>query len=405
MKTQTTKWLRYLLPWLFLLPIPAHASFIESTIGTAVVNDATASYYNPAALVLLKNPQIIPQETDARFNTKFTGNTTAASTGITESGTASSTTDYNSPSLYLGMPTTDKVMIGLAIVSDAAYRNAEDNSILRYVQPGNNIQDYDVVPALAIKINNLLSLGAGINFSYANFDSNPINGFPGSNIADSQNHNQSNGSGVGGNAGFLLRPTPRTLIGFNYRSKTTYSLSGSSIYNGAIHVVSNNYHYQLGTPARAVLSISHFVTKQLGFITTIQRIQFSTLTNTHVYGIASALGTTPVILNGSIPYYLHNAWIVTLGTQYRITPKWIVRVAGSYNQSPGNPHYQVTNGDSIILGGSMGYQLNKTFTIDGSYAHAFIKNEPINIAGSKLSINGTNTSSRDAVSLRLTINM
>jgi long-chain fatty acid transport protein len=48
-----------------------------------------------------------------------------------------------------------------------------------------------------------------------------------------------------------------------------------------------------------------------------------------------------------------------LGSHYRITPKWVIRVAGTYNQSPGNSNYQIANGDSIILGASMGYEIYK----------------------------------------------
>ena len=56
MKAIKLKIIIFTLLW---LPASAYASFIESTIGTAVINDATATYYNPAALTLLKNPQII----------------------------------------------------------------------------------------------------------------------------------------------------------------------------------------------------------------------------------------------------------------------------------------------------------------------------------------------------------
>lgn len=395
----------FLFPWLTLLPLAVHASFIESTIGTAVVNDATASYYNPAALVLIKNLQIIPQGTIAYFHTRFTGQSTVLSTGVTETGSSSSNTRYYSPSFYLGIPATDRVIVGLAIVTNSANRSSDENSILRYVQSSNNIQDYDVVPALAVKINEFFSVGAGINFSYADFNLRPINGFPGSNIADSQSNNQCDGTGVGGNAGFLLNPGPTTVVGFNYRSRTTYRLSGKSVFEGNPQVVSNNYHFKLGTPARSIFSVNHFVTSKLGFITTIQRIQWSSLTNVHVYGIANVSGTTPVILNGSVPYYLRDTWLFTLGSHYRITPKWILRVAGSYNQSPGNPHYQIANGDSIILGASMGYEINKTITIDGSYAHALMKDENINITGSRFLIQGVNEGSRDAVSLKLTFNV
>ena len=125
-------------------------------MGTAVVNDATASYFNPAALIQLKNIQIIPLGSIARFDTNFSGNTTSVANNITESGTASSVSYYKSPSLYFGMPITNKITIGLAAVTNLVNRDPEANSILRYVQSSNSIQDYDVVASFGIKINDYL---------------------------------------------------------------------------------------------------------------------------------------------------------------------------------------------------------------------------------------------------------
>jgi long-chain fatty acid transport protein len=392
-----------LFSWMF--SITTYASFIESTLGTAVVNDATASYYNPAALVLLKNRQAILQGTFANFRSNFTGQFTPTMTGMTESGSSNSNGKNNSPSIYFGIPASDKIIFGFAVVTNSATRGADENSILRYVQASNNIQDCDVVPALAIKINDKFAIGAGINFSYANFDSHPIIGFSGLNAIDTQSHNQSDGTGIGGNAGFLLRANPSTVIGFNYRSRTTYRLSGQSIYEGNPHLVSNSYHYISWVPARTVLSINHSVLPTLGFISTIQRIQWSALTNLHVYGVVNVNGTTPVILNGTVPQYLRDTWSLTLGSHLRVMPKWILRIAGSYNQSPGNPHYQLSNGDAVILGASSAYELNKMFTFDGSYAHGFVKDENININNSRYATNGVNKGWRDSISLKLTVNI
>lgn len=70
-----------------------------------------------------------------------------------------------------------------------------------------------------------------------------------------------------------------------------------------------------------------------------------------------------------------------------------------------NPQYQITNGDSIIVGTSLGYKINKTITIDGGYAHAFNKDEDININGNALIIDGVNGGERNAVILKLTCNL
>lgn len=395
---------RNLLVFSLLLSSASYASFIESTIGTAVVNDATASYYNPAALVQLKNSQIIPQFTFASLRTKFSGQSTTLLTGVTESGTSNSNTQYYSPSLYMGMPVTNKITIGLAIVTNEANRNPESTSVLRYVQGKNNIQDYDVVPSFGIRINDIFSIGAGVNFSYAKFHLEPVTGIPGTNIADSTTDNTCDGSGVGANAGFLVAPTRATVIGFNYRSATTYNLSGKSVFEGPPQVVSNGYHYKMWTPAHSVVSINHFLTPTFGLIGTLQRIQWSRLTNNHIYGIATLVGGAPVIVDGVVPLYLRDTWVLTLGTHHRLSPHTIIRVAGTFSQSPGNPHYQVVTGDSFILGASIGYAVTKAISIDASYAHGFMQNQNINIASARNLINGVNSSSRDSVSLKLTFN-
>ena len=51
---------------LLFLCWPLHASFIEQTLGTAVVMDATAVYFNPAALAAIPKTQLITQGTLAR---------------------------------------------------------------------------------------------------------------------------------------------------------------------------------------------------------------------------------------------------------------------------------------------------------------------------------------------------
>lgn len=395
----------FIFPWLYLFPLTLHASFIESTIGTAVVNDATAAYYNPAALTLLSNSQMIALGSVASSYSDFTGQSIQSKTGFIQSGSSSAQTHYYLPSLYIGVPTKGRVTAGLAIISNSFNKNSDENSILRYVQSSNSIHDMDLVPAIGIKLNEFFSLGVSVNFSYANFLLQPIVGFPSLNIPDSQSRNQCDGNALGGDVGFLLKPAQTTLIGFNYRSAMTYRLSGTSVFEGNSVVISNDYHFKFWTPARSVLSINHFVTPKLGFIGTIQRIQWSIFKEVNIYGIATQIGSQSIILNADVPYHLHDAWLVTLGSHYRMTPKWVIRVAGSYNQSPGNSNYQISEGDSTIIGASTGYEIYKNIMIDGSYAHAFIQNEDIQITTGRNMINGINKGSRDAFSLKLTFNI
>ncbi|STX44820.1 long-chain fatty acid transporter [Legionella donaldsonii] len=399
----TIKIQNFVFLWL-LFPLTLHASFIESTLGTAVVNDATAAYYNPAALTLLSKFQLIALGSVASFHTHFTGQSIQSATGFTQFGHSAAKTNYYLPSFYAGLPTKNKVTFGVAVLSNSFNRNIEEHSILRYAQSGNSIQDIDVVPALGLKLNEFFSVGIGVSLSHVNFILKPISGFPSLNIPDAQNHNEASSYGLGGDIGFLLKPNKATLIGFNYRSSVTYRFSGRSVLAGNPDIVSNDYSFTFWTPARGVLSINHFVTPSLGFIGTVQRIQWSLFNEIDIHGIAARLGSEPIILNAKVPYHFRDTWLFTIGSHYRITPKWVIRVAANYNQTPGNSHYQITTGNGIIAGASMGYDLSKMITIDGSFAHAFIQNQTINIITGRNFIHGENKASRNAFSLKLTFN-
>jgi long-chain fatty acid transport protein len=391
----------FLLLSLLLFPLILRASFIESTMGAAVVNDATATYYNPAALVLLKQPQIISLNTAGRVRSEFTGQTTQLRTGFIQSGSPTTQTDYYLPSFYLGVPLKNKFTIGLAVIANSFNKDIDGNSILRYEQSDNSVRNVDFVPAIAYKFNDIFSLGAGMNLSYADFLLKPTIGFPSLNIPDSESRNECDGTGVGWDVGALLKPTKSTLIGLNYRSAVTYRLSGKSVFESDPEIVSDNYGFTFWTPARIVLSANQFITKNLAVIGTVQRIQWSIFDEIKIHDIATPLG----ILDANAPYHLHDSWLFTLGGQYRITPKWIIRVASSYNQSPANTNFQISNGDSIILGASMGYEIFKNVIIDGSYAHAFIQNQNIHIATNTAAINGVTNGLVDVVSLKLTIKL
>lgn len=397
---------RYIFLFLLLPPVISKGSFIEATMGTAVVNDATATVYNPAALTLLENNQLVLLGSEAESKNKFTGTIIQNPTDFSQVGTSYSHTNYFLPSGYVGIPLSDRIFLGEAVVANNFGRDVDQNSVLRYVMSDNNIQNIDLIPAIGIKLTQFLSIGAGINFSQADFLFTPLSGFPTINVPDTQSHNEATANAVGGDFGILLLPSKATQIGFNYRSAITYHFHGTSSLESNPPITSNQFLFDYWTPARYVLSINQFLSHALGVIGTVQWIQWDIFNTVNAQGIAAQVGPNPVILpNASVPFHFHNGGIYTLGSYYRFSPQWIFRTAASYMQSPGNPNYQITSGDSIVLGASLGYKVNKLLSIDSSYAHAFTQNQSINIQNQINTIEGINQSSRDSVSVKLTFNI
>jgi long-chain fatty acid transport protein len=380
---------------------PLHASFIEQTLGAAVVKDATAVYFNPASLPVVPHAQVIFQDTLARFDSRFSGITQRLPLGGTESGTATTTSNFSLPSMYASIPMNNTFSGGLAIIVNDFNRELGEHSILRYVQARNRTNDMDLVPALGIKINDFFFIGGNLNFSHAQFIQEPVLDLTRLNIPESRSRNNSEGNGLGGDVGLLIKPGKKTALGFNYRSAITYHLQGTSALVNQPSAFSHNYHFKYWTPARSVLSISHFINEQLGFIGTAQYLQWDIFKKAYVYNFATPSGSK--YSEARINYNFHNSWLLTLGTIYNVSSKWIVRVAGTYNQSPSNGRYQISTGDSLVVGSSMGYQLTQHLTLDCSYGHAFFKKQNINIWTEQNSITGINQGTHNSVSLKITL--
>jgi long-subunit fatty acid transport protein len=225
------------------------------------------------------------------------------------------------------------------------------------------------------------------------------------NIPESSSLNDSKANSLGGDFGILIKPGKETALGVNYRSAVTYNLQGSSRTMGAQRISSNNYHFKYWTPARSVMTLSHFVNEKLGFLGTVQYLQWNIFKEVSVYNFATQAGSKAFIVpRALINYRFHNSWLLTLGTIYQASPKWVVRVAGTYNQSPSNGRFQIGPGDSLITGFSMGYRLMNYLTIDCGYAHAFYRKERVGILTSQNRITGINEGDHNAVSLKLTLN-
>lgn len=385
--------------------LPLHASFIEQTIGTAVVKDATAIYFNPAALTISPHKQFIFLSTLARAQFEFSGSAQKIPFGGSESGSTTTKSNFFLPSMYLSIPINERLVAGFAVVANDFNRELDNQPILHYILARNQTNNIDFIPALGIKINQFLSIGGNLNFTYAHLIQEPIAaGIPHLNIPESRSLNDSKANSLGGDFGVLIKLGKKTVLGFNYRSAVTYNLQGSSTITGSQRISSDNYHFKYWTPARSVLTLSHFINEKLGFIGTAQYLQWNIFKKVSVHNFATQAGSQVFIVpKARINYYFHNSWLLTLGTIYQVSPKWVVRVAGTYNQSPSNGRFQIGPGDSLITGFSMGYRLINHLTIDCGYGHAFFKKEPIDIQTSQNIITGINEGAHDAVSLKFTL--
>ena len=206
---------------------------------TAQADDPSAIYFNPAGLTQLKGQNIMVGVTYVRENGgEFTG-TTPLTGGATASETQKSLNFYI-PNLYYTRTTSDGyIAYGVGVFAPFGlgqeYEN-ENTSIFRNQVTKIDLQTIVVNPTIAFKINEMLSVGVGVDFMYgkAKLNGTPVQPSLGDNTAGGNNNlynmdMEADTTAWGYNFGVLLKPTSNIKMGFNYRSPFTLEFNDGDI--------------------------------------------------------------------------------------------------------------------------------------------------------------------------------
>ena len=235
--------LHFILLVLILLPLISNASFIEQSMGSAIVEDATAIYFNPSTLAFLKKKQFIALGTLGNTESLFSGQTMQLLTNSSFPGNAKTQSHFALPSVYYAMPLLDKWSFGLAVIANDIVKGIDSIARLGQSHSDNQIKTLDFVSALAYRLNNHVSVGGGLIRGYASYMIEPIAGFPNLEIPDFETHNKSSGDAWAGEIGVFIKPDKKMLIGLNHRSALTFNLSGESKVTGSPPHTSDGYNF------------------------------------------------------------------------------------------------------------------------------------------------------------------
>jgi long-chain fatty acid transport protein len=258
-----------------------------------------------------------------------------------------------------------------------------------YAVGSTNLTTYNAAPSIAYRINDWISVGAGVQIQYAkaNF------GFglptaPGPFPPGSQVTLQGRGWAYGATAGVTLTPSPWTTIGLGWRSALDQKIEGSLVSNVG-----------LTTPP--------FLPSTLGSVSTTlnlpdivslgirQRLDARwTLLGTVEWSNWSRIGTSTVVQpNGApitvlgvshpIPFQYSDGWFFSGGAEYNWTNQLTVRGGIGYEISPITDQVRtplVPDNDRIWASMGASWRLSKALHFDLAYTHVWVKDTPINLS-------------------------
>jgi len=316
---------------------------------TAQADDPSAIYFNPAGLTQLKGSNVMVGVSYVRLNGgEYTGTTPVDdfTTGFTTvKNETQKSLDLFIPNAYYTKTTSDGfIAYGVGIFAPFGLGQEYENnhsSIFRNQVTKIDLQTVVVNPTIAFKINEVLSVGVGIDYMYgkAILEQTPWNPAL---IPGGQNGNvfdlklDGDGDAWGYNFGVLLKPTENLRIGANYRSPFTLDIKDgdvtiSNINAGAPPVVGTAN----GTKGSATLNLP--ATFALGVSYTMGKLTINADADWTFWSSYSSLPltfTSPVLSDSNAAKNWKDVIAFRLGTEYRVTAPLSLRAGFVYDPTP-----------------------------------------------------------------------
>jgi long-chain fatty acid transport protein len=319
----------------------------------AQADDASAIYYNPAGLSQLRGTEITSGGMISFPNSRLSG---------AGSGAEMNTMAFL-PHLYistdLGAPQSPwRFGLGFNVPfgNEADFSN---NGPFRYIVTETSLTVFNIQPTVSYKVNDQLSLGAGLNVYYGQTElNNRVPVVPGAPSFDGKFHFDGDGTALGGTAGLMWKITPQVTFGAVYRSPFRINFEGSAVLktpfgNDGPHSAQSSIQF----PQSVAGGLAYRPIKKLKLEVDLEWTDWDTLNNVVLHSTP-----TSAFNNRTIPFNWQSSMYYEFGAQYDITDKWVVRGGYIYSENsvPGNTFSPtVPDSERHVFSAGLGYALSR----------------------------------------------
>jgi long-chain fatty acid transport protein len=350
-----------------------------SFAGIAAGGSLSAMFWNPAVMTQFAG---IESEASAAWIIPHSAQTALPGStlfGFTPGSIDNSSEQALVPSGYFSYQVNPNLWLGLSITSPFGLSvSFPDFWTGRDYAAGDTwLRSYNFAPSIAWRINDWISVGAGVQFQYATTSLTRGVSLPPFVIGDATL--AGNGWGYGFTAGVTLTPTPTTTIGIGYRSFMDQKIDGS------LSQVLTAFGITVSSVTPATTTIRLPDTVSLGIR---QRIDPQlTLLGTVEWTNWSRIGTADVNSGGAtvatLPFQYRDGWLFALGAEYQWTDRLTVRGGLAYEISPITDEVRIPllpDNDRVWLSAGLTWQIWRGFSADLAYSHIFVRDTHIDIS-------------------------
>jgi long-chain fatty acid transport protein len=357
--------------------------------AAAAADDAGTIFFNPAGMTLLgEGHNVSLAGTIIDRSIKFTNNGSVSNSAgaplVTTANGGEAGGTALVPAGYWAYALSNQLWLGVGISPTFGNKTEYDFDFVgRNAGYYADMQQININPSLAYKVNEALSLGFGINIAHNMTHFKQGYPFTVGPIASANNYVDIKGDawGYGYNLGVMYSVTPATRLALTYRSQIEFDLEGK--YDVATPVVAAAFVDQdikatLKTPDSISLALSQKLSDQL------ELLADATFTG---WGVVDSIVVKNKSTNATVAtlsYNFKDTWRYGVGANYKLNDQWKLRAGLAYDQTPVKSDADRTmtlpDSDRTWLSFGARYALSKASSIDMGYTHLFFKDASTNRA-------------------------
>jgi long-chain fatty acid transport protein len=305
----------------------------------ARAQDASTVFTNPAGMTRLEGNQFLGAGQLLWANTKFSiGSETSPALGSNNGGYAVGHDGwFPGGSAFATCTVSPDVKAGFALAGNfGGALNYQNDWVGRYYVQQTWIIGLSLLPSVAWKVNDKLSLGASLNAMYGIYKDNVAINNVDPLLGDGRLKIKDETWGWGANLGLLYEITPQTRLGLTWNSQVNLDFNAPLEFAGLGPLVSAaldhagllNSSLAIGikVPQQAMASLFTQVDDRWALLGSVGWQQWSKFGLVQV-GIDDA--THPVSVTTAIPF--RDTWHVSGGAQYRLTEPWLLNFGIAYD--------------------------------------------------------------------------
>ncbi len=370
---------------------------------TAQADDPSAIYFNPAGIVQLEGQNVMVGVTYVKENGGTFDGKTPLSGGASISETQKDL-DFWIPNAYWTRKASPTFAYGVGIFVPFGLGQEYQNratSFFRNQITKIDLQTIVVNPTLAWKVNDVLSIGAGIDFMYGKAKLQKAGvvflGPPVNNLNLFQLDLDGDGTAWGYNFGLLLTPSKQVKIGASFRSRFRLDIKNGDVklfdINGTVPFVPGP-----GGPftAAQVFGGTSFNTKgsttidmpatfALGVAYTVEKLTVEADADWTFWSAFKSLdidiqNNTALLPDSRTPKNWEDVVAINLGAEYRVTDPLAVRLGFRWDPTPVPPETmgpELPDANRFHYCAGAGYKVSN-WTIDVAYMYTDKRNRTAN---------------------------